>query len=315
MSRGGAFCRFVVGRLGNSCRHLRYISRRDAVRDLRQGVFLRNLPRFVQEQRDYTTMVRVLCHHARLAESKEILTHRARGAARTHYCVTLSFEREMTSHDAGVLVQAWLDRAFPLAPSATFLHRNTGHLHAHVWIGARQTDGAKINLSARAFRQLDEIWNEIYAHAVGGDERTYLLRKWETEHYKRLRREGKAPERPERAAHSWHPAQFTQRERKRLGADYEREESGTRSDQPETARGTGQQGRSPVSSGGGSAGTGRGQSVPDHASVAVQGAVESSEHAVSETHTLHQEAARLAGLERKIEGMERDIDDIPERER
>lgn len=42
MSRGGSFCKFVVGRSGNSCRHLRYIARLDAVRDRMQGVFLKD---------------------------------------------------------------------------------------------------------------------------------------------------------------------------------------------------------------------------------------------------------------------------------
>jgi hypothetical protein len=292
MSKGGSFCKFGVGRSGNSCRHLRYIARLDAVLDRRQGVFLKDLPDLIARRTSYPALVRVLCHYARLAEATEIIEHKSRGLPRTHYCATLSFERELECRDAGALVLSWLKLAFPLARAAVFLHCNTNHLHAHVWISARQTDGTKVNLSARAFRQLDEIWNKIYAHAMGQDEREYLLKKWETEHYKRLRREGKDLPRPERAAQNWHPAAFTERERKRLGADYERQKSGVGGDKPEIAGGA------PVSGSGEPEAPGR-QPPPDHAALAVQWAVEDSERAVSATHELCDEVAHV--VEREIE--------------
>lgn len=294
MGRGGSFCKFVVGRSGNSSRHLRYIARLDAVRDGRQAIFLKDLPLIIQEQGSYRALVQTLCRYAQMAEATEIIAHKARGVPRTHYCATLSFERDLENQNAGALVQSWLALAFPRCRAATFLHRNTNHLHAHVWIAARQTDGTKVNLDARAFRQLDEIWNRLYAHAMGADERAYLLRKWETEHYKRLQREGKTPRRPERAAHRWRPAEFTERERKRLGADYERDESGTRRDQSEAAGG-----RAP--SGSGESGTAGREPPSDHAALAVQDALESAERALSETHDLCAEAARVAEREREID--------------
>ena len=294
MDRGGAFCKFVVGRSGNSCRHLRYISRIDAVRDRLEGVFLKDLPNVIQERKDYRSLVQTLCRSARMAEQTEVIAHRSRGEPRTHYCATLSFERDLSSPDAGALVASWLQVAFPKARAATFLHRNTNHLHAHVWIAARQTDGTKVNLSARAFRQLDEMWNKIYARAMGQDERAYLLKKWETEHNKRLRREGKIREKLERAAQHWRPAQFTERERKRLGADYERDESGAGRDKPETSGGDSQPGS-------GEPAASRRQSSSDHAALAVQRAVEDSERAVSETRELCEEVESLADREREID--------------
>src|SRR5262245_1759658 len=145
MNRGGAFCKFVVGRSGHSCQYLRYISRLEAVQDPRQSVFFQALPPEITHQDDYARLVRLLCHYASCADKQEIAVHRSRGVARTHYCATLSFERVLPPKEAGTLVLSWLETAFPQARAATFLHRNTSHLHAHVWIAARQTKGRKIN--------------------------------------------------------------------------------------------------------------------------------------------------------------------------
>lgn len=245
---GGTFCRFAVGGGGRgaSVRHLRYIARAEAVRERSAGILPWNLSA-LELSEDYGATVARLCAFARFQESEELRRHQARGQARTHYRALLSFQTLLSfqsdSHraQAQAMVLSWLDVVFPKAPAAAFFHRNTAHLHAHVWIGARQTDGRKINLSARAFRQIDEAWNRIYAQAMGLPETEHLHKKWQTEAYKARLRAGQETERPGRVADAWNPKLFNERERERLGvrersderkeSSDERDESGTGSNQ------------------------------------------------------------------------------------
>ena len=196
---------------------------------------------------------------------------------------------------------SWLQETFPLARAAAFLHRNTDHLHAHVWIEARQINGRKINLSARAYRQLDEAWNRAYAPAFARSEAEHLRKKWQTEGYKRLRRNGTDIALPVRAEQSWHPAQFTERERTRLtkALVYERDEKGAGSHQRRASGGDWQ----PAS---GERGTEAGQSA--------------AQRAVSEADALYQEASALyqaaQSLDRELrEPAERQITESLEAER
>jgi hypothetical protein len=294
MSEGGTFCRFTVGRPGNSVRHLRYIARPEAAREGAPGALLRNLPDAIAREPGETTLLPRLLRYARVLEQEELARHRSRGAARTHYQAILSFERDIGSARARELIAAWLEAAFPRAPAVAFLHRDTAHLHAQVWIAARQTDGKKINLDARRFRQLDEVWNRLYSRALGRDEQEHLEKKWQTEGYKRRWREGERLQKPGRAAQQWHPAQFTERERQRLGAGYERDETRTQTDQPQAPGGYPQPARA-------ESGTPGREPSPDHAAFAVRRAVAASERALSEARRLCEEAARLAGREREID--------------
>ena len=227
--RGGTFCQFTVGasERGASPRHIRYIANPQAVREGHEGIWLHALPTAVTEAAaGYALLVQRLCQYAKRLENEDIRTHRARGNVRTHYAAILSFERSVGTPQVRQMLAAWLEEAFPKAQAAAFVHRNTAHLHSHVWIAARQTDGRKISLSARAFRQLDEIWNRIYSREMHRDEREHLRKKGQTERCKQLRREGKASKRPERVAHLWSQAEFNARERERLGAEYDRDEKG-----------------------------------------------------------------------------------------
>ena len=89
---------------------------------------------------------------------------------------------------------------FPIGTRDRLLHRDTAHLHAHIWLDARQTDGRKVHLGWRGYRTLDEVWNRLYAQALGQDERTHLQKKEETRAYRRHCREGTPGVRPTRAA-------------------------------------------------------------------------------------------------------------------
>ena len=190
--KGGTFCRFTIGSgaRGASVKHLRYIARPQAVRDEREGVWLKEFPAALIEA-PYATMMSHLTAWADWLEQENIIGHKGRGEVRTHYRAILSFEEPVTTMQAKSMLALWMDEAFPKAQAAAFVHRNTAHLHVHVWIAARQIDGRKINLSARAFRQLDERWNRIYAQVMNRDMREHLLKKGTTERFKQLLREGK----------------------------------------------------------------------------------------------------------------------------
>ena len=237
---GGTFCRFTVGQgsKGASVRHLRYIARAEAVGDQGRAVLLWNLPVLVpaslleslpssgfqgQTVADYAVLTKELYLFAKTQEAREIQNHRSRGKPRTHYRAILSFEADPGIELARQALLSWLKVAFPQARAAAFFHQNTGHLHAHVWIAARQTDGRKINLDARAFRQIDEAWNRQYSRALGIPEKEHLQKKWQTERHKSLRRAGQiipgqTLKPPARVGHSRNRLLFTERERQRLGA-------------------------------------------------------------------------------------------------
>src|SRR5205823_12548 len=104
---------------------------------------------------------------------------------RTHYRVILSFEREVETEKAKLMVSAWLDKTpFKNAPAIAAIHRDTAHPHAHILIDSRQVTGKKVDLSPRQYRTLDEIWNEIYCREFGLDHHEHLNKKAETREYK-----------------------------------------------------------------------------------------------------------------------------------
>ena len=189
------------------------------------------------------------------------------------------------------MMSRWIEEVFPKARAAAFVHRNTEHLHIHVWIAARQIDDKKINLSARAFRQMDEQWNRIYSAIMNRDEQEHLSKKWETERYKQLKREGKSEgiERPERVGHHWNPSFFNERERARLGVGlaYDRDEKGVRGNQSMLTGKT-------------SSGPERERIAPsrEHSFEAstqeIEQALGAARQAVSEVKRIHQDAQRLA---------------------
>ena len=299
--RGGTFCQFTIGSRepGASARFLRYIASPQAVRDGKEGVWLKEFPPLLVEV-PYAIMVQHLCQTARWQEQRERIAQwggsETRGL-RTHYQVIVSFESLVPTVQTKQMLSAWMQEVFPKAQAAAFVHRNTAHLHLHVWIAARQTDGRKINLSARAFRQLDESWNRIYSRAMNRDEREHLLKKGQTERFKQRRREGKDKvlgiERPKRVGDSFHPAFFNERERERLGVQkgtYDHHEERTGDNQPSVAE--------PTES---STDRKRCFALRDPLLAAsAQGeqcTVDAAKHAVSEAQQLHQDAQRVAKRE------------------
>lgn len=301
--RGGTFCQFTIGsgKLGESAKHLRYIANPQAVRDGQEGVWLKEFPLALTEA-SYPILVQRLCQYARWLEQEDIIGHKSRGEARTHYQAILSFEAPVEVQQAKSMLARWMQDAFPKTQAAGFIHRNTAHLHIHVWIAARQTDGRKINLSARAFRQIDEQWNRIYSQAMNRDEREHLLKKGQTERFKQLRREGKEQsiERPQRVGHQWNPAVFNERERERLEGKslgkYDRDEGRTGTDKSILAGNA-----SP--SAGSERSIAKGKPFADAPTRQVQETVHAIQQAVSGIEQLRQDASRVAKRkpEREIE--------------
>ena len=305
---GGTFCRFTVGSSAPnaSVRYLRYIANEQSVREPEQGTLLWNLPDRKAMSGSYQAFTATLAEHVKADAEWELSRHQSRGHARTHYRALLSFETDIGTSNANGLVAQWIAGAFPQARAASFLHRNTNHLHAHIWIAARLTNGKKIDLSARDFRQLDERWNRIYAHAFSRPEQEHLAKKWQTERHKQLAREGHEIAKPLRVSHSWKPEMFNQRERERLGAGrYERNESGAYSDQ-----------RPPSGNDSRFAAREQDASQRSHDLERVHhgadAANRASEFAVSEAVGLHEAAAQVAA---RWSEREREVDFPMERER
>jgi hypothetical protein len=286
MKKGGTVCIFTIGKPGTSAAYLRYIARERAGEGSKFTVLLLRLPEYLLWESDMRWFVREAVRWARAEEQEERRRYRGHGTPRTHYRAILSFEADIGNTKALSLVKSWLDTVLPHARACAFLHSNTAHLHAHVWIAARQIDGRKINLSARAYRCLDEQWNRLYAEALGRDEREHLDKKRQTQQYKQHYRAGEEGERPERAKHFWTPALFNERERQRLGATRDDpQENRTHRHQPPPSR-------DPLAFEAGE------RAIAAEKS-SVLPSIPEAEQTVSEALRLHQEAQRLAEGERK----------------
>ena len=160
-----AFCRFTVGTPGASAVFLRYIARPRAVREGLGGCLLHGMPEL--ETRSYADLRASLEAYGWAREESELATVRGgTGATRTHYRAVLSFEGEMPSAAILAMAREWLTETMPTARAAVFVHRNTDHVHAHVWIDARGSDGKKLDLSPRRYRSLGARWERVYAREL-----------------------------------------------------------------------------------------------------------------------------------------------------
>lgn len=170
-----------------------YISRASAVLEGSHGCVLRNLPDVITYPASFRELRANLETFAWARERSELTEHRRLGRSgepRTHYRCVLSFERDLPTASIARLVMDWLDEAVPNAVSCAFVHRNTEHVHVHVWIDARGFDGKKLNFSYHQWRSISQSWDRIYCRELKRDER--LRSKLRTELYgeTRTRRAG-----------------------------------------------------------------------------------------------------------------------------
>lgn len=78
------------------------------------------------------------------------------------YRLVLTIEGEKSLREMRLAVNDFLKENFPSAQALIAVHQNSAHLHAHVYIHARQLDGRKIDLKQRYFH-LDESWAKVCA--------------------------------------------------------------------------------------------------------------------------------------------------------
>lgn len=150
------------------------MSRQSAVTEKMEGFLARNLPREVTDHLSYKALRENAASYAWAREESEASLHRSRGSRgmpRSHYRCVLSFEKDLPTATIKRMVLDWLSQALPLSSACAFVHRNTEHVHAHVWIDARGTDGKKLDFSKREWKTLGDRWNRIYERELNRIER------------------------------------------------------------------------------------------------------------------------------------------------
>ncbi len=147
------------------------------------------------------------------AEEMDRQAQQGRGSRRD-YRIILSFEKSVTSDKALDMAREFLEHShFKNNPALMAVHRNTDHVHVHVLLVARATNGRKLHLDRRAFESFDKLWARIYQREMsreqavtrGSSEELARARRERSEepgmslaewrrHYGRLRREGRTPD-------------------------------------------------------------------------------------------------------------------------
>ncbi len=168
--------KFTIGTTGASMAHMDYISRQTAVLDNEDGVLMRNIPESVKEARDYRELRENLACYAWAREKSEIARFKDKGQVRTHYRVMASFEKDTPTERIKQMMDEWLEKKLPTARACGFIHRDTDHVHVHIWVDARQISGEKIHLGSASYKSLDKEWNTIYSREMGRPEHEYLDR-------------------------------------------------------------------------------------------------------------------------------------------
>lgn len=231
---GGTYFRFRVGGTGKSSSHMMYISRESAVIDKEQDMVMRNLPEDVKEARNYSELKTNLASYAWAREESEQARFKGAGEVRTHYRCTVSFEKNVDPEKAKQMVNEWLEKEFSQAKSVAFIHRDTDHQHAHIWIDARKLDGKKIDLSKDKYRKLDESWNKIYSREMGRDYKEHLEKKEQTRQHKAAYVRGEKTDKPERVYNNSRGL-YQDREQRNIGVNTNYEKGRDRRSQPNIA--------------------------------------------------------------------------------
>lgn len=205
----------VVGAAGGGGGRALYDTRLTATKGEHARVWTQNVPGYADRggEVSYKERRADLAEFVRQAEEDEL--SRAAGArgrkigdggGRTLYRLTYSFHEDPGDEKVRETVSEHQRVALPKAYILNSIHRNTGHVHVHSVVLARQTDGGKLHLDWREYRTLDEKWARIYGREFGEHfEREHLAKKEERREHRRLAREAKArgeppPPRPEREA-------------------------------------------------------------------------------------------------------------------
>jgi len=162
---GAIVHRFYAGQKGLGARHMSYISRESAVVDRENGVYYQHLPEYAISADDYHELRANLTTWASAREDEE---SSCRGN-KSHYRVLLSFDRDVQTPLARQMAAEYLRQNFPDSPSVAFIHRDTEHVHIHIYIDARRTDGRKIQIDRDGLYQLNRNWAMQYGREIAPD--------------------------------------------------------------------------------------------------------------------------------------------------
>lgn len=110
---------------------------------------------------------------------------------KTHYRLTLSWDRRETAEKVKEMSLKFLKENFPKARAIVAIHENTDHIHSHIWIDARQIDDKKVSLHPTHFKALDESFARIYDEEYGTNFlEEHREKKAETKFWKELKKLG-----------------------------------------------------------------------------------------------------------------------------
>ncbi len=119
---------------------------------------------------------------------------------RTHYRVTLSWDREEETGKAREMTHEFLQENFKDSRAVVAIHQDTDHTHAHVWIDSRQENGKKIHSEKNHVNELSRSWQNQYDRQYQTSyEKEYAAKREETRQHREDRHNGKESEKPERA--------------------------------------------------------------------------------------------------------------------
>jgi hypothetical protein len=119
---------------------------------------------------------------------------------RTHYRVTLSWDREEETEKAREMTHEFLQENFKDSRAVVAIHRDTEHTHAHVWIDARQENGKKIHSEKNHINELSHSWQNQYDRQYQTSyEKEFAAKREESRQYREDRHNGKESEKPGRA--------------------------------------------------------------------------------------------------------------------
>jgi len=119
---------------------------------------------------------------------------------RTHYRVTLSWDREEETEKAREMTHEFLQENFKDARAVVAIHQDTEHTHAHVWVDARQENGKKIHSEKNHINELSRSWQNQYDRQYQTSyEKEFAAKREESRQYREDRHNGKESEKPGRA--------------------------------------------------------------------------------------------------------------------
>ncbi len=119
---------------------------------------------------------------------------------RTHYRVTLSWDREEETGKAREMTHEFLQENFKDSRAVVAIHQDTDHTHAHVWIDSRQENGKKIHSEKNHVNELSRSWQNQYDRQYQTSyEKEYAAKREETRQHREDRHNGKESGKPERA--------------------------------------------------------------------------------------------------------------------